>query len=148
MSYTPVDVIAAVDPLKTQDPVNGVAACAKVAEPDAAEVAKFESLMATPGVEDISLNKVLEGPDYKPDTNNIKTLGDAVLGGLDSLRQQRDVAYQKVADLAKASQDKGLSAEQMVVLQYEVFAMNTYQDLFARTGDKINQGVQTLFRNQ
>lgn len=144
MSYVPIEKIIEINNQLAQN-VNGVK---QVAAPDAQEVVQFEKLLQKPATEEISTSSIMEESTYKPETNNAKTLGETVLSGLNSLRAGRDEAYQKVIDITQAGKDTGIDANSMVVLQYEIFAMNTYQDLCSRTADKINQGIQTLFRNQ
>ncbi|MBF0103124.1 MAG: type III secretion system inner rod subunit SctI [Desulfobacterales bacterium] len=96
-----------------------------------------------PSVEEV--NNVSEpGTDPEQFTNP----GDSILQGLEKLKNTYDNRIEKVDNMVKATNERSLTMQDAMQLQFEIMQINMTQDITTKVADKISQGTQTLFRNQ
>jgi hypothetical protein len=113
-------------------------------QPDAQDVSHFESLLAPPP----------EAPSQPAanvaavDGSGLNGLGDAILRGMERIRDARDTQVQKVHALMETQGAEPINFKDAVQLQFELVQLGLHTEITTKTADKTSQGVQTLFRNQ
>ena len=123
-------------------------------QPQSADQADFEAAMQN-GEQSASTN-----PHETNSTNDAtqtqevasaeqpKTIGDAILDGIQNAKETYDMHAEKVSTQLEATGDQHMSVQDAMKLQYELIQMNLQQEMTTKVADKSSQGVQTLFKNQ
>ena len=113
------------------------------------DVARFEKALAEDTQQGVSppaeSAAEIKGPQQTEDS---KTVGDAILQGLEKMRETQDTRIQNIENTLDAAGDKPMNIQDSMKLQYDLMQMNLEQELTSKTADKTTQGVQTLFKNQ
>jgi type III secretion system YscI/HrpB-like protein len=121
----------------------------KPQEPSSDDVACFEKSLAADTQQGASLPAepaaAIQGTQAAGDS---KTVGDAILQGLEKMRETQDARIQNIEQTLDAAGDKPMNIQDSMKLQYDLMQMNLEQELTSKTADKTTQGVQTLFKNQ
>jgi hypothetical protein len=117
----------------------GAQAAARGPEPSANDVSRFQEGMQ--GRESAAIQPT--APPAGPAQTS--GLGDAILQGLDKMRQTRTDKLEQINTLAGK---ENMTGQDMFRLQFELVQLNLQQDMTVKAADKTNQGIQTLFKNQ
>ena len=75
------------------------------------------------------------------------TLGEAILNGLEKMKCSHDTRCERIEQQLTGTEEKAMSVQDCVKLQFEVMQMSMEQELTGKIADKTSQGVQTLFKN-
>lgn len=75
-------------------------------------------------------------------------LGEAVLQGIENVSRSQAVQIERINGMVAGAGEEPLSPADLMRLQYEVMMLAFEQELAARVVDKVDQGVQTLFKTQ
>jgi type III secretion system YscI/HrpB-like protein len=77
-----------------------------------------------------------------------RSLGDAILNGLDQIRATHDMRMENIQEKLTSPDGGELTVQDAMALQFEVMQLGVEHDLTTKVADKTSQGVQTLFHNQ
>ncbi len=75
-------------------------------------------------------------------------LGEAILQGIENVSRSQAVQIERINGMVEGAGEEPLSPADLMRLQYEVMMLAFEQELAARVVDKVDQGVQTLFKAQ
>jgi hypothetical protein len=123
-----------------------------------AQEEQFRLLMDAPGAlaapgapgAPVPLNAVPTAaqPDGGVQPATIRNIGDTILDGLERVG---DDYRQRLAQLNLTLDSRdgpALGTATLITLQSQVISLSIQQDLVTRIADRVNQGIQTLFKNQ
>ncbi len=119
--------------------------------PNVGDQARFENAMSggpgdvqamqqNGGVQNMQMNGV--------QNSEPRSLGDAILDGLDSIRSRHDVRMENIQEKLLSQEGGELTVQDAMALQFEVMQLGIEHELTTKVADKTSQGVQTLFHNQ
>jgi type III secretion system YscI/HrpB-like protein len=120
------------------------------AAPSAGDQSRFESALSGGQVQDVSAS------GQAPAVQNVqlnavdqpRSLGDAILDGLDQMRVRHDVRMENIQDKLLSPEGGELTVQDAMALQFEVMQLGIEHELTTKVADKTSQGVQTMFHNQ
>ncbi len=122
------------------------------AAPNAGDQAKFDqamngnqagdpqALQQTSSVQNAQVNGMNPGEP--------RSLGDAILQGLDQVRSRHDMRMENIQEKLTSPEGGELTVQDAFALQFEVMQLGIEHELTTKVADKTSQGVQTLFHNQ
>ena len=114
----------------------------------AADIARFENLLTAPEtIQPAAAAPPLQGTDG-PTAAMGANLGEAILSGMERIREGRDHRLHNVNVLLEQTNPTAMNFKDVIGLQFELMQLNLHQEVTTKTADKTSQGVQTLFRNQ
>jgi type III secretion system YscI/HrpB-like protein len=120
--------------------------------PGAADQAKFDSAMQGGQAGDVQALQQAGGPQNVQmnaiSSGEPRSLGDAILDGLDQMRTRHDMRMENIQDKLTSPEGGELTVQDAMALQFEVMQLGIEHDLTTKVADKTSQGVQTLFHNQ
>ena len=124
--------------------------------PQAADQAKFENALngQTGGVQQIGaaqnsqVNAVQNAQINGVANAESRSLGDAILDGLDKVRTQHDMRMENIQEKLVSPDGGELTVQDAMSLQFEVMQMGIEHELTTKVADKTSEGVQTLFKQQ
>lgn len=119
------------------------------AAPDAGDVARFENAMnAQPDGTAVSGQEAVTEVKQAPETDQPKGLGDAILEGMEKVKETRDGQVEKIEKIIDKADGETMTMQDALKLQYELMQLNLQQDVTTKAADKSTQGVQSLLKNQ
>lgn len=122
---------------------------AKPEAPDARDVAQFENAMnAQPEGTAVSGQEAVPEVKQAPDADEPKGLGDAILEGMEKVKETRDGQIEKIEKIIDKEDGEPMTMQDALRLQYELMQLNLQQDVTTKAADKSTQGVQSLLKNQ
>ncbi|HPC03596.1 MAG TPA: EscI/YscI/HrpB family type III secretion system inner rod protein [Syntrophales bacterium] len=75
-------------------------------------------------------------------------LGEAILQGIENVSRSQAGQIERINGMVAGAGEEPLSPAELMRLQYEVMMLAFEQELAARVVDKVDQGIQTLFKTQ
>lgn len=133
----------------------GASQGASQAAPNSADQMKFENaLNGQGGVQQIGaaqnsqVNAVQNAQVNGVANAESRSLGDAILDGLDKVRTQHDMRMENIQEKLVAPDGGELTVQDAMSLQFEVMQMGIEHELTTKVADKTSEGVQTLFKQQ
>jgi type III secretion protein I len=118
--------------------------------PDAQDVSKFEAAMngqQQNGVGPAEQNAPATA-DKVAKADQPGSIGDAILEGMEKVKESRDEGVKKVNEILDKSGDEPMDIQDVMRLQVELMELNLQTEVTTKAADKSNQGVQTLLKNQ
>jgi type III secretion system YscI/HrpB-like protein len=99
----------------------------------------------------ISFDPTLRGKTpIAVDSNHSAALGDTILKGIQATSEQYQTLKTGVESKIQAMSDNptSMTSQNLLSLQVNLMQLGTHVDIASKIAGKLNQGVQTLFKNQ
>ena len=107
---------------------------------------KFDQAMEA--TEPTEVQEVDAAESVEVNATDNKSMGDAMLEGLQNLKSSYDKTVNKIETTLIDTDSQELTVQELMKVQMELMQVGLQQDLTTKVADKTSQGIQTLFRNQ
>jgi hypothetical protein len=117
--------------------------------PDGGDGARFREVLNGNGEPPVfTLGEIRDGTVKAGAAGLSGGLGEAILQGIENVSRSQAVQIERINGMVEGAGEEPLSPADLMRLQYEVMMLAFEQELAARVVDKVDQGVQTLFKTQ
>lgn len=118
------------------------------ATPAPGDVETFQSHLQSGSAAPVAMETPEVAVMADPEDGSGKTLGEAILAGLQGISRDYHVGLEKLQVHLDGFGEKPMNVTGMMQLQVDLMTLTMQQDLTAKIADRTSQGLQTLFRNQ